>query len=135
MLSEDVASVEVVWERNTDNITGVVVKDAAGGILLQVSQGIMTSLAMQDGTNSMIVMDEGTDGIWCSPELIYDVSELDPLTIIYVGPKRTDAYGITTVSSARDDYNEALNEIRDEGYGFAYYSPKVEIWGSLQVYE
>ena len=134
-ISDQVGAVEVIWQRNTDNITGVVVKDAAGGILLQVSQGIMTSLAMQDGTNSMIVMDEGTDGIWCSPELIYDVSELDPLTIIYVGPKRTDAYGITTVSSARDDYNEALNQIRDEGYGFAYYSPKVSIDGTLKVYE
>ena len=135
MLSDQVASVEVVWERNTDNITGVLVKDTAGETLIQVSQGTITSLAMQDATNSMIVMDEGTDGIWCSPELIYDVSELDPLTIIYAGPKRPDNYGISTVSSARDDYNESLNQIRDEGYGFAYYSPKVEIMGSLQVYE
>ena len=135
MLSDDVASVEVVWERNTDNITGVLVKNVAGETLIQVSQGMITSLQMQDGGNSMIVMDEGTDGIWCSPELIYDVGELDPLTIIYAGPKRTETYGISTVSSARDDYNEALNEIRDEGYGFAYYSPKVEIMGSLQVYE
>ena len=135
MLSDEVDSVEVVWERNTDNITGVVVKDTSGQTLIQVSQGMITSLLMQDATNSMVVMDEGTDGIWCSPELIYDVSELDPLSIVYVGPKRTDSYGISTVSSARDDYNEALNNIRDEGYGFAYYSPKVDIQGSLGVYE
>lgn len=134
-LSDEVDSVEVVWERNTDNITGVVVKDTSGQTLIQVSQGMITSLLMQDATNSMVVMDEGTDGIWCSPELIYDVSELDPLSIVYVGPKRTDSYGISTVSSARDDYNEALNNIRDEGYGFAYYSPKVDIQGSLGVYE
>tara|TARA_R110002020_G_scaffold10668_10_gene40628 strand:+ start:14637 stop:16808 length:2172 start_codon:yes stop_codon:yes gene_type:complete len=135
MLSDTVETVEVVWERNTDNITGVVVKDTSGQTLIQVSQGIITTLLMQDQTNSMVVMDEGTEGIWCSPELIYDVSELDPLTIIYAGPKRTDAYGISTVSSARDDYNEALNDIRDQGYGFAYYSPKVEVMGSLGVYE
>ena len=135
LLSDDVASVEVVWERNTDNITGVIVKDTSGQTLIQVSQGMITSLLMQDAANSMVVMDEGTDGIWCSPELIYDVSELDPLSIVYVGPKRTDSYGISTVSSARDDYNEALNNIRDEGYGFAYYSPKVDIQGSLGVYE
>ncbi len=134
-LSDEVDSVEVVWERNTDNITGVVVKDTSGQTLIQVSQGMITSLLMQDAANSMVVMDEGTDGIWCSPELIYDVSELDPLSIVYVGPKRTDSYGISTVSSARDDYNEALNNIRDEGYGFAYYSPKVDIQGSLGVYE
>lgn len=134
-LSDEVDSVEVVWERNTDNITGVVVKDTSGQTLIQVSQGMITSLLMQDATNSMVVMDEGTDGIWCSPELIYDVSELDPLSIVYVGPKRTDSYGISTVSSARDDYNEALNNLRDEGYGFAYYSPKVDIQGSLGVYE
>jgi len=134
-LSDEVGSVEVVWERNTDNITGVIVKDTSGQTLIQVSQGMITSLLMQDATNSMVVMDEGTDGIWCSPELIYDVSELDPLSIVYVGPKRTDSYGISTVSSARDDYNEALNNIRDEGYGFAYYSPKVDIQGSLGVYE
>jgi hypothetical protein len=135
MLSDEVDSVEVVWERNTDNVTGVIVKDTSGQTLIQVSQGMITSLLMQDATNSMVVMDEGTDGIWCSPELIYDVSELDPLSIVYVGPKRTDSYGISTVSSARDDYNEALNNIRDEGYGFAYYSPKVDIQGSLGVYE
>jgi hypothetical protein len=134
-LSDEVGSVEVVWERNTDNITGVIVKDTSGQTLIQVSQGMITSLLMQDATNSMVVMDEGTDGIWCSPELIYDVSELDPLSIVYVGPKRTDSYGISTVSSARDDYNEALNNIRDESYGFAYYSPKVDIQGSLGVYE
>ncbi len=134
-LSDEVDSVEVVWERNTDNITGVVVKDTSGQTLIQVSQGMITSLLMQDATNSMVVMDEGTDGIWCSPELIYDVSELDPLSIVYVGPKRTDSYGISTVSSARDDYNEALNNVRDESYGFAYYSPKVDIQGSLGVYE
>jgi hypothetical protein len=135
LLSDEVDSVEVVWERNTDNITGVIVKDTSGQTLIQVSQGMITSLLMQDAANSMVVMDEGTDGIWCSPELIYDVSELDPLSIVYVGPKRTDSYGISTVSSARDDYNEALNNIRDEGYGFAYYSPKVDIQGSLGVYE
>ena len=135
LLSDEVNSVEVVWERNTDNITGVIVKDTSGQTLIQVSQGMITSLLMQDAANSMVVMDEGTDGIWCSPELIYDVSELDPLSIVYVGPKRTDSYGISTVSSARDDYNEALNNIRDEGYGFAYYSPKVDIQGSLGVYE
>ena len=135
MLSDTVASVEVVWERNTDNITGVVVKDTSGQTLIQVSQGIITTLLMADAPNSMVVIDEGTGDIWCSPELIYDVSELDPLTIIYVGPKRTETYGISTVSSARDDYNEALNDIRDQGYGFAYYSPKVEIMGSLGVYE
>ena len=134
-LSDEVDSVEVVWERNTDNVTGVIVKDTSGQTLIQVSQGMITSLLMQDATNSMVVMDEGTDGIWCSPELIYDVSELDPLSIVYVGPKRTDSYGISTVSSARDDYNEALNNLRDEGYGFAYYSPKVDIQGSLGVYE
>ncbi len=134
-LSDEVGSVEVVWERNTDNITGVIVKDTSGQTLIQVSQGMITSLLMQDATNSMVVMDEGTDGIWCSPELIYDVSELDPLSIVYVGPKRTDSYGISTVSSARDDYNEALNNVRDESYGFAYYSPKVDIQGSLGVYE
>ena len=134
-LSDEVDSVEVVWERNTDNITGVVVKDTSGQTLIQVSQGMITSLLMQDATNSMVVMDEGTDGIWCSPELIYDVSELDPLSIVYVGPKRTASYSISTVSSARDDYNEALNNLRDEGYGFAYYSPKVDIQGSLGVYE
>ena len=135
MLSDEVDSVEVVWERNTDNITGVIVKDTSGQTLIQVSQGMITSLLMQDAIDSMVVMDEGTDGIWCSPELIYDVSELDPLSIVYVGPKRTDSYGISTVSSARDDYNEALNNIRGEGYGFAYYSPKVDIQGSLGVYE
>lgn len=138
LISEDVETVEVVWERNTDNITGVVVKDTAGQTLIQVSQGMITTLLMAGGYTdeaSMVVMDEGTDGIWCSPELIYDVSELDPLTIIYAGPRRNDAYGISTVSSARDDYNEALNDIRDQGYGFAYYSPKVEIMGSLGVYE
>ena len=105
LLSDEVDSVEVVWERNTDNITGVIVKDTSGQTLIQVSQGMITSLLMQDATHSMVVMDEGTDGIWCSPELIYDVSELDPLSIVYVGPKRTDSYGISTVSSARDDYN------------------------------
>lgn len=135
MLSDEVDSVEVVWERNTDNVTGVIVKDTSGQTLIQVSQGMITSLLMQDATNSMVVMDEGTDGIWCSPELIYDVSELDPLSIVYVGPKRTASYSISTVSSARDDYNEALNNLRDEGYGFAYYSPKVDIQGSLGVYE
>ena len=135
LLSDDVASVEVVWERNTDNITGVSVKNNDGETLIQVSQGMITALTMGDESNSMVVMNEGTDSIWCSPELIYDVGELDPLTIIYAGPKRTESYGISTVSSARDDYNEALNQIRDEGYGFAYYTPKVEIMGSLGVYE
>ena len=137
LINDAVETVEVVWERNTDNITGVTVKDTSGQTVFQVSQGIITALLMADENNSMVVMDDGNApmDIWCSPELIYDISELDPLTIIYAGPKRTDSYGISTVSSARDDYNEALNDIRDQGYGFAYYSPKVEIMGSLGVYE
>ena len=56
--------------------------------------------------------------------------------MVYAGPVRGESYGIGAPSSARDDYNAALNELRDNGFGFGYYTPEnVKIMGSLSVYE
>ena len=130
-------TVEVVWERSTANITGVVVKDGDGDEIIRIANNEISKLAIAidvAGENEIIVLGDAPASMWVAPEIIYDVSEIDN-PVVYMGIQRDDDYGISTLSSARDDYNEALNEIRDKGYGFAYFSPDVTIKGSLGVYE
>ena len=127
-------TVEVVWERSTDNITGVVVK-AVGSEVLRIVNNTITLLNIEDTPDDTILnlVDAPAD-IWIAPEILYDVSEIDN-PVVYIGHQRYDDYGISSVSSPRDDYNAALNEVRDGGYGFGYFSPEVTIKGSLGVYE
>ena len=127
-------TVEVVWERSTDNITGVVVK-AVGSEVLRIVNNTITLLNIEDTPDDTILnlVDAPAD-IWVAPEILYDVSEIDN-PVVYIGHQRYDDYGISSVSSPRDDYNAALNEVRDGGYGFGYFSPEVTIKGSLGVYE
>jgi len=127
-------TVEVVWERSTDNITGVVVKHSIGE-LIRIVNNTITLLNIEDTPDDTILnlVDAPAD-IWVAPEILYDVSEIDN-PVVYIGHQRYDDYGISSVSSPRDDYNAALNEVRDGGYGFGYFSPEVTIKGSLGVYE
>lgn len=133
-LTFDVVTVEVVWERSTDNITGVVVKHSIGE-LIRIVNNTITLLNIEDTPDDTILnlVDAPAD-IWIAPEILYDVSEIDN-PVVYIGHQRYDDYGISSVSSPRDDYNAALNEVRDGGYGFGYFSPEVTIKGSLGVYE
>ena len=133
-LTFDVVTVEVVWERSTDNITGVVVKHSIGE-LIRIVNNTITLLNIEDTPDDTILnlVDAPAD-IWIAPEILYDVSEIDN-PVVYIGHQRYDDYGISSVSSPRDDYNAALNEVRDGGYGFGYLSPEVTIKGSLGVYE
>lgn len=137
LLAENV-TVEVVWERSTDNITGVVVKDGhvkTIGELIRIVNNKITSLYIEDTPDETILnlVDAPAD-IWVAPEILYDVSEIDN-PVVYIGYQRENDYGISSVSSPRDDYNAALDEIRDGGYGFGYFSTEVTIKGSLGVYE
>ena len=133
-LTFDVVTVEVVWERSTDNITGVVVKHSIGE-LIRIVNNTITLLNIEDTPDDTILnlVDAPAD-IWIAPEILYDVSEIDN-PVVYIGHQLYDDYGISSVSSPRDDYNAALNEVRDGGYGFGYFSPEVTIKGSLGVYE
>lgn len=138
LLGDDV-TVKVVWERGTANITGVIVKDAGGDEIIRIVKNTIVTLDLPtDGiTEEDVIISFGDppSNIWVAPEILYDVSELDPLQVVYMGKTRSNDYSISAISSARDDYNEALNEIRDNGFGFAYFSPEVAIEGSLGVYE
>ena len=133
LLAENV-TVEVVWERSTDNITGVVVKHSIGELIRIVNNKI-SSLNIEDTPDETILnlVDAPAD-IWVAPEILYDFSEINN-PVVYIGYQRDNDYGISSVSSPRDDYNAALDEIRDGGYGFGYFSTEVTIKGSLVVYE
>jgi hypothetical protein len=134
-LTFDVVTVEVVWERSTDNITGVVVRFGNGTEVLRIVNNKITLLNIEDTPDETILdLSSAPADIWVAPEILYDVSEIDN-PVVYIGYQREDDYGISSVSSPRDDYNAALNEVRDGGYGFGYFSPEVTIKGSLGVYE
>ena len=132
--------VRVAWKRGSDEITGVVVKDG-GTELIRISDRKLMVLGDQaylDTTDvgTLLRFNDAPANFWVAPEVLYDVSDIDPLQVVYAGPKRDETYGIGAPSSARDDYNAALNELRDNGFGFGYYTPEnVKIMGSLSVYE
>ena len=132
--------VRVAWKRGSDEITGVVVKDG-GTELIRISDRKLMVLGDQaylDTTDvgTLLRFNDAPANFWVAPEVLYDVSDIDPLQVVYAGPKRDETYGIGAPSSARDDYNAALNELRDKGFGFGYYTPEnVQIMGSLSVYE
>ena len=133
--------VRVAWKRGSDEITGVVVKEGSEEII-RISDGKLMVLEdgpykVEDGASKTILrFADAPSNFWVAPEVLYDVGEIDPLQVVYAGPVRGESYGIGAPSSARDDYNAALNELRDNGFGFGYYTPEnVKIMGSLSVYE
>jgi len=139
--------VRVAWKRGSDEITGLVVKDGSKE-LIRISDRKLMLLDTQayqdedvagdseDGGKTILAYNDAPSNFWVAPEVLYDVSEVDPLKVVYAGPERSQTYGIGSPSSARDDYNQSLNELRDNGFGFGYYSPEnVQIMGSLSVYE
>jgi len=139
--------VRVAWKRGSDEITGLVVKDGSKE-LIRISDRKLMLLDTQsyqdedvagdseDGGKTILAYNDAPSNFWVAPEVLYDVSEVDPLKVVYAGPERSQTYGIGSPSSARDDYNQSLNELRDNGFGFGYFSPEnVQIMGSLSVYE
>ena len=133
--------VRVAWKRGSDEITGVVVKDGSEEIIRISDRKLMVledaPYEVEDGAAKTILrFADAPANFWVAPEVLYDVGDIDPLQVVYAGPARNETYGIGAPSSARDDYNAALNELRDEGFGFGYYTPEnVQIMGSLSVYE
>jgi hypothetical protein len=91
--------------------------------------------AGEDSLITLFDMADAPANFWVSPEILYDVSELDGTETVYIGPVRDDVFGIGGPASARDDYNEALNNLRAAGFGFGYYDPNVTIAASLEGYE
>lgn len=123
---EAYTSLEVRWIRGTEEIDALVVRNGSDEIFRMENNQIVDFNFM---VNSF-------EGIWCAPDLIADAGQIN-FPFIYFGPSRDSDYGITTVSSSKDDYNEALNELRDKGAVFGYYStavPASNIEVSLESY-
>jgi len=123
---DDYTSLEVRWVRGTEEIDALVVRNGSDEIFRMENNQIVDFDFLVNSFNN----------IWCAPDLIADAGEIN-FPFIYFGPSRDSDYGITTVSSSKDDYNEALNELRDKGAVFGYYSkavPASNIQASLESY-
>lgn len=137
---------EVSWERGTATVNGLGAS-LNGAEKMRISANKMINMLNWPAPNQGEQTEDVTEQItlfsmgdvpanfWVAPDILYDVGDLEGQETIYVGPERTDVYGIGGPASARDDYNEALNELRANGYGFAYYDPKVTIEATLAGYE
>jgi hypothetical protein len=123
---------QVRWVRGKEEVSGLIAK-RDGEEFFRID-----SLAIQPFTfTNTFQYIEGisTPGPWVAPDVLANASEV-ALPFIYAGPERDSDYGITTVSSSKDDYNEALNELRDNGVIFGYYGVTTKpIQASLSVYE
>ena len=126
VFQEDYTSLEVRWVRGTEQIDALVVRNGSDEIFRMENNQIVDFDFLVNSFNN----------IWCAPDLIADAGKIN-FPFIYFGPSRDSDYGITTVSSSKDDYNEALNELRDKGAVFGYYStavPASNIQASLESY-
>jgi hypothetical protein len=129
---------EVAWERGTAMVNGLVASTNGDEIIKISANKILSMQPFTAGEDSLITLFDMADApanFWVSPEILYDVSELDGTETVYIGPVRDDVFGIGGPASARDDYNEALNNLRAAGFGFGYYDPNVTIAASLEGYE
>ena len=135
---------EVAWERGTATVTGLVASNQ-GQESFRIAANKITSMETfstplagdneNDPVPCVFAMGDVPNSFWVAPDVLYDVSDVDGVETVYIGPVRDDTYGIGGPASARDDYNEALNRLRTLGYGFGYYSPEVTIQATLEGYE